>query len=96
MDLDARIVMTGILFLFVKNYCQVVERSMRAEMYPLMFFQARFGIVGESGSGKSTLMQCLYFDQNVTSGEAYLAVAPGMLGTVTFHCIPVFQLSPIR
>lgn len=31
------------------------------------------GIVGESGSGKSTLVRCLYFDDEVTSGEAYLA-----------------------
>lgn len=30
------------------------------------------GIVGESGSGKSTLVQCLYFDQEATSGEVYL------------------------
>jgi len=30
------------------------------------------GIVGESGSGKSTLMQCLYFDQPVSSGQAWL------------------------
>ncbi|NOU63635.1 ATP-binding cassette domain-containing protein [Paenibacillus sp. LMG 31461] len=30
------------------------------------------GIVGESGSGKSTLMRCLYFDQEVSGGEAYL------------------------
>lgn len=30
------------------------------------------GIVGESGSGKSTLVQCLYFDQEPTWGEAYL------------------------
>lgn len=29
------------------------------------------GIVGESGSGKSTLVQQLYFDQEVTSGEAF-------------------------
>jgi putative phosphonate transport system ATP-binding protein len=28
------------------------------------------GIVGESGSGKSTLVQALYFDSEVTSGEA--------------------------
>lgn len=27
------------------------------------------GVVGESGSGKSTMMQCLYFDQDVTSGS---------------------------
>lgn len=32
------------------------------------------GIVGESGSGKSTLMKTLYFDQQVTSGAAYLSL----------------------
>ncbi len=31
------------------------------------------GIVGESGSGKSTLVRCLYFDEEATDGEAYLA-----------------------
>lgn len=31
------------------------------------------GIVGESGSGKSTLVRCLYFDEQVTEGEAFLA-----------------------
>ncbi|MGL5677016.1 MAG: ATP-binding cassette domain-containing protein [Cellulosilyticaceae bacterium] len=30
------------------------------------------GVVGESGSGKSTMMQCLYFDKEVSSGEAYV------------------------
>ncbi len=30
------------------------------------------GIVGESGSGKSTLMKSLYFDEEVTSGEAFI------------------------
>ena len=30
-------------------------------------------IVGESGSGKSTMMKCLYFDQDITSGAAYLS-----------------------
>lgn len=30
------------------------------------------GIVGESGSGKSTLLRSLYFDREVTSGEAYI------------------------
>ena len=30
------------------------------------------GVVGESGSGKSTLVQLLFFDQEATSGEAYL------------------------
>lgn len=31
------------------------------------------GIVGESGSGKSTILNCLYFDEEPTSGHAYLA-----------------------
>ncbi|MDK2810248.1 MAG: putative phosphonate transport system ATP-binding protein [Clostridia bacterium] len=31
------------------------------------------GVVGESGSGKSTLVQCLYFDVQPTSGEAYIS-----------------------
>ena len=31
------------------------------------------GLVGESGSGKSTLARCLYFDEEATGGEAYLA-----------------------
>ncbi|MDR3588389.1 MAG: ATP-binding cassette domain-containing protein [Negativicutes bacterium] len=35
------------------------------------------GIVGESGSGKSTLVRCLYFDDDVTGGKAYLAAYGG-------------------
>ena len=35
------------------------------------------GIVGESGSGKSTLMQCLYFDQEPTSGDMRVAAYDG-------------------
>lgn len=31
------------------------------------------GIVGESGSGKSTLVRCLYFDEEASNGESYLA-----------------------
>jgi len=31
------------------------------------------GVVGESGSGKSTMMECLYFDKEATSGEAYIS-----------------------
>jgi putative phosphonate transport system ATP-binding protein len=40
------------------------------------------GIMGESGSGKSTLMQCLYFDQEATAGEAYLAAYRGARANV--------------
>lgn len=31
------------------------------------------GVVGESGSGKSTMMGCLYFDTQVSKGEAYIS-----------------------
>lgn len=56
-----------------KNYCPVCGtvyacQDINFEVYP----GEVFGIVGESGSGKSTLMQCLYFDQEVTTGEAYI------------------------
>jgi putative phosphonate transport system ATP-binding protein len=57
-----------------KNYCPVCGtvkacQDLDFEVYP----GEVLGIVGESGSGKSTLMQCLYFDQMVTRGEAYLS-----------------------
>ncbi len=35
------------------------------------------GIVGESGSGKSTLVRCLYFDEEVSGGESFLAAYRG-------------------
>ncbi len=59
---------------FVKNYCQVCGTVYACRDVSFDVFSGEvLGIVGESGSGKSTLMQCLYFDQDVTSGEAYLA-----------------------
>ncbi|MDI3477713.1 MAG: putative phosphonate transport system ATP-binding protein [Thermoanaerobacterium sp.] len=56
-----------------KNFCPVCQtvyacRDVSFELYPAEIL----GVVGESGSGKSTLMKCLYFDQDVTSGEAYI------------------------
>lgn len=57
-----------------KNYCPEcgAVHALRDVSFELYEGEA-LGIVGESGSGKSTLMQCLYFDQEPTAGQAFLA-----------------------
>ncbi|MFM9278329.1 ATP-binding cassette domain-containing protein [Paenibacillus jiagnxiensis] len=57
-----------------RNYCPACGtvyscQNINFDLYP----GEVLGIVGESGSGKSTLMKCLYFDQDVTGGKAYLS-----------------------
>ena len=57
----------------IKNYCPVCGTVYACQDVNFQVAAGEIlGIVGESGSGKSTLMQCLYFDQEVSSGEAYL------------------------
>ncbi|QRG69073.1 ATP-binding cassette domain-containing protein [Brevibacillus choshinensis] len=61
-----------------KNFCPICGtvyscQDITFDLYP----GEVLGIVGESGSGKSTLMRCLYFDQEVTSGEAYIRTYQG-------------------
>ncbi|MDJ0332000.1 ATP-binding cassette domain-containing protein [Planococcus sp. S3-L1] len=70
-----------------KNFCAkcgtvYAVRDVSLDLYPGEIL----GIVGESGSGKSTLMQCLYFDTDVASGNAYID-KPALAG------INVFELS---
>ncbi|PUB09620.1 ATP-binding cassette domain-containing protein [Paenisporosarcina sp. OV554] len=56
-----------------KNYCTNCGTVYACQDISLDLYPGEIlGIVGESGSGKSTLMQCLYFDAEVSSGEAYI------------------------
>lgn len=56
-----------------KNYCTHCGSVYACQDISFDLFPGEIlGIVGESGSGKSTMMQCLYFDAEVTSGEAYM------------------------
>lgn len=57
-----------------KNYCPKCGTVYACRDISLKVYEGEIlGVVGESGSGKSTMMQCLYFDNKVTSGEAYMA-----------------------
>ncbi|MDR3585414.1 MAG: ATP-binding cassette domain-containing protein [Desulfosporosinus sp.] len=57
----------------LKNYCPVCGTVYACRDITFEVFVGEIlGVVGESGSGKSTLMECLYFDQEVSSGEGYI------------------------
>lgn len=56
-----------------KNFCPICGTVYACRNINLEVYEGEIlGVVGESGSGKSTLMQCLYFDQEATSGEFLL------------------------
>ncbi len=57
----------------IKNYCPVCGTVYACQEVSFEVFEGEIlGVVGESGSGKSTLLKCLYFDEEVSDGEAYL------------------------
>lgn len=63
----------------IKNYCASCRTVHACRDISFDLFEGEIlGIVGESGSGKSTLMQCLYFDQEATTGEMILHHETGM------------------
>lgn len=56
-----------------KNYCPKCGTIYACRDISFELYEGEIlGVVGESGSGKSTMMQCLYFDQEVTSGMVKL------------------------
>ena len=68
-----------------KNFCKQCGTVYACQDISFDLYQGEIlGIVGESGSGKSTMMQCLYFDEEVTSGEAYIST-PELAGSNVFE-----------
>jgi len=60
--------------ILIKNYCPHCQTIYACRNISFDLYEGEIlGVVGESGSGKSTFVQCLYFDQKATNGEAYLS-----------------------
>lgn len=58
----------------IKNYCPHCGTVYACKDISFELHSGEIlGVVGESGSGKSTMLQCLYFDQEVTGGEAFIS-----------------------
>ncbi|MEY8762796.1 MULTISPECIES: ATP-binding cassette domain-containing protein [Clostridium] len=56
-----------------KNFCPECGTVYACQDISLELYKGEIlGVVGESGSGKSTLLECLYFDKDITSGQAYI------------------------
>ncbi|AFM40719.1 ABC-type phosphonate transport system, ATPase component [Desulfosporosinus acidiphilus SJ4] len=57
----------------LKNYCPICGTVYACRDITFDVYAGEIlGVVGESGSGKSTMMECLYFDREVSSGEAFI------------------------
>lgn len=57
-----------------RNYCPICGTVYACQDISFEVYAGEvLGVVGESGSGKSTMMQCLYFDQEASSGEAFIS-----------------------
>jgi len=58
----------------IKNYCPHCGTVYACKDISFQVYSGEIlGIVGESGSGKSTMLECLYFDREVTDGEAFIS-----------------------
>lgn len=58
----------------IRNYCPHCQTIYACRDISFDLYKGEIlGVVGESGSGKSTLVKCLYFDQEITSGEATIS-----------------------